>query len=183
MKSIRNKAACCVFFLFVFTTKSHGEEIDRDSFLLKNNEVFLSRLNAFECLLATVQSENQVAERVKKIILQEIENISDWLDGDFSMIVLPIGSDKQIHPFPLGEHRSKLKGTLTMMRVAMEGFDRDLPSNSTLKDRLRVVSKLTHTLDKQLASIAHGDFKHEFGRDDEKKGIEKKETDKLLSPE
>lgn len=140
-----------VFSMVIFgmSENSYGEEIDRHTFLLKNNTVFVMRLDTYQSLLNGPEINENIANRIEDLIKLEIQSFDDWARLYYDHTALPAGVSK-ISPLSAGEHYSRIKSLLDEMRTAVMGYHRDLRSDSTLIEKIDVLKNLASDLDKLL---------------------------------
>lgn len=125
------------------------DNINRRTFLLKNNAVFSQRLDSFKLLLRDTKASDKLQEFIKASISEEIEKIDDLARFHYDKSVLPLGMPSA-SPLASGEHYSQIKSILDRMKAALMGFNTELESDAELDDILVVIQGLIKDLDQQL---------------------------------
>lgn len=129
-----------------------GGEIIRDTFFLRNSKAFSLHLDSFETLLKVIETDEFLNEKIKHHVLEEIDFIDRLRINRFMLSALPL-EVRQISSLEMSETSARLKGLLDEMRSALEGFHKDLPNSSILRDRIKVVGKILVRLDDELIAI------------------------------
>ncbi len=151
MKTIQNKFLLVLFSIAVLGNSglTYGSEVDRRTFLLKLNAVFVVRLEMYQDLLKGIEINEKITDRIEDLINSEIGSFEDWSKLYYNETALPDGVSK-ISPLAAAEHYSKIRSMLDNMRIAVMGFHGDLGENPTLIEKINVVKDLAHQLDKML---------------------------------
>ena len=139
----------CSMAILGMSERSYSDSIDRRTFLLKENAVFVMRLEAYQHLLQGAEINGDITERIEDLIKSEIQSFDDWAKLYFNQTALPAGVPK-ISPLAEEEHYSKIKSLLSQMRTTLMGFHRDLGNDSSLIEKIEVIKKIARKLDKLL---------------------------------
>jgi hypothetical protein len=134
----KNKTIRCLVFIWLTGTYfSSGEVMSKIDFITQNNLLFDKRVSLLIKVLADVDSNEIFEKLARKSVLDEIEGLEKWLEIDFPGA---FAHDGQIGKgLAESERKGRMIGLLDEMRSAMEGFHKDLPNNSTLAKRIKIV--------------------------------------------
>ena len=149
MQRISGVIIVCSMAILGMSERSYSDSIDRRTFLLKENAVFVMRLEAYQHLLQGAGINEDITERIEDLIKSEIQSFDDWANLYYKQTALPAGVTK-INPLAEEEHYSKIRSLLSEMQIALMGYHRELGNDSKLIEKIEVTKKIARKLDKLL---------------------------------
>lgn len=93
----------------------------------------------------TIKNKEKSIKFLEGDLIAEINSLDNWFSDPFLMIV---GTKKDSAGLPESELCARVRGKVSEMRLALDGYAETLPNDSTLSQRIKVINKLAHDCQK-----------------------------------
>lgn len=142
-----------VLFIFVHLLSCRDGDMshNKKSLAERRIEIFSSKLTLIADLSEDSKSrgDEKITNLIGADLLGEIESLNTWFSNPRVMI---LGGKKDSVGLPESETCARIRGMVSEMRMAFDGYAESLPSESTFNQRIHAISELAKECKEHVSS-------------------------------